>query len=47
MGAALYECDEIEEAVSVPDVAIIRIRDFTSISGYRFVTVVMKCFKVS
>lgn len=46
-GIALHECDDMEEAISVPDVAIIRIRDFLSTSGYRFARVLMKTFKIA
>lgn len=49
-GAALWECDNLEEAISVPDVALIRIRE-KRLDGldvtYRFVRVVFKTFKVS
>ena|SRR5579863_1527307 len=44
-GEPLIECDSLPEAVSVPDVAIVRTRDLGKMRGYRFQRVQLKLFK--
>lgn len=44
-GEALIECETIPEAVAVPDVAIIRTRDYVSPRGCNFHRVAFKFFK--
>lgn len=44
-GEALIECETIAEAVCVPDVAIVRSRDFSLRRGFRFERVAFKMFK--